>query len=245
MRTVKVVSLVTHLVFILSLLLVVSLTIPQVVRLPPYLSVSTVWAQGVPLKSGAGSDLMSVNANKAALVTPGVSTRASYIVTAAGLVTTAAYSLSIEAPAAQNLRIHRICTSVSNATAAVAVTVTTQRRTTASSGGTACTAEGTAASCAMSKLDPADSNYGGTARATATLGTAGAILDQYGYVVGEDGVGTADTPSLAPMCMNYGQDGTKPIIVLAGTTNGISVNVSAPGAGGLAAGAISVYLIAE
>jgi hypothetical protein len=43
----------------------------------------------------------------------------------------------------------------------------------------------------------------------------------------------------------YGHNGDKLPTVLAGVTNGLSVNVSAAGAGGLASGSISITFIAE
>lgn len=202
-------------------------------------------AQGVPVKGGATTDLANVNASKALEIAVGKSTRPTFIASSGALVTTAAYSLSIEAGPSLGIKVTRICVGVSNATAAAGVTVTVQRRSTASSGGTALTAEGTGAD-AVSKLDPGDSNFSGVARRTGTLGTAGPVLDQWGFMVGEVGAGTADVPSLPLQCVAYGgPTGEKPIVVQAGTANGISINVSAPGAGGLAFGSISATFISE
>ncbi len=206
---------------------------------------ANVFAQGVPVKAGSTSNLWEINSNKAGLVVEGVPTNPSYTASVSGLATTALYSMQLEAPAANRMRITQICVGVSNATAAVAVTVTVQRRTTASTGGTLCTAEGTSANCAVSKNDPADANFGGVARSTPTLGTAGAILDQWGFQVGELGAGTADPISQPFVCQRYGERGMKPITVSAGTANGLSVSVTAPGAGGLASGAISMDFYTE
>jgi len=198
------------------------------------------------IKSGAGTDQATVDTNKNLRTTAGASTRPTYICSAGGLTTTALYSLSLEAPASPGFKLAGWCVGVTGATAAAAVTVTVQRRTTASTGGTAATAEGTATP-AMSKMDPADGNFGGRCVQTATLGTAGAVLDQQGFMVGEIGAGAADPPSISSFCKYYDTGGSsfKMPTVSAGTANGISISVSAPGAGGLASGSISAIFIAE
>ncbi len=134
--------------------------------------------------------------------------------------------------------------STSNATAAAAVTVAVNRRTTASSGGTLCVNE-QSSSCSVSVFDPTDSAFGGIARVTSTLGSAGALLDSVGYTVGEIGAGTADTPGLMPYCRFYGTAGEKVPTVAAGVTNGISITVTAPGSGGLASGGVTAYVVQE
>lgn len=174
----------------------------------------------------------------------GRSAEASYTCNASGLVTTALYSMQLEAEVSRGFQVKRVCVGVSNVTAATAVTVTINRRTTASSGGTAATAEGTA-SPSVSKRDPADGNFGGVCRQTGTLGTIGALVDSFSFQVGELGAGTADVQGPAVFCKEYGERGMKPITVLAGVANGLSVSVSAPGAGGLAAGSISIDFTAE
>lgn len=205
-------------------------------------------AQGLPLKSGATSDLATVDTNKNLRVAQGASTRASYSVSMSAQATTAAILLSIEAAAGTGFKLAGFCWTTSNATAAAAVTVSVQRRTTASTGGTACTAEGTTVSgagCDVSKMDPADGNYGGVARNGGTAGTAGAVLDQIGHQAGIVATGAGGTP---PVCQWYsGGAGSamKMPIVAAGTANGLTINVSAAGAGGIAAGAITAFIIAE
>jgi hypothetical protein len=196
--------------------------------------------QGVAVKGGASTDLASVNTQKALETVTGKSARATYICSAGALVTTALYNLSVEAPAANNVRILGWCVGASTATAAAAVTVTLQRRTTASTGGTAATAEGTATP-AVSKMDPADSNFGGICRLTSTLGTAGAVLDQVGFQTGV----VASQDSLPVFCRGYEPSSGKAPLVLAGVANGVSLNVSAPGAGGLASGSISIVFAVE
>lgn len=162
-----------------------------------------------------------------------------YIASVSGQATTAAIIVSVEASASRRLRVTSICANTSAATAAAAVTVTIQRRTTAaSSGGTALTAEGTGAT-AVTKLNPNTENFPGVARLGGTPGTAGAVLDQWGLTVPEIGAGTADPGWTTPLCRPYN------IVVPSGVTNGISVNISAAGAGGLASGAISVTVVAE
>lgn len=205
---------------------------------------SLAFGQGIPIKSGASSDQLTINTQKAALVTQGVSTRSTIAVVANALTTTAAYNLSIEAGSSLGFKLAGWCIGASSATAAAAVVVTVQRRTTASSGGTACTAEGTS-SCAMSKFDPADSNFSGVARVTGTPGSAGAVLDASGIQIGEIGAGTADAPGPAPICRFYGTQGDKMPTVSAGTANGISISVGSGGSGALAMGFITAYLIEE
>lgn len=208
------------------------------------LAPALVFGQGLPIKSGATSDLMTVDTNKNARINLGASTRVTYIATATGLATTALYNMSIESSAGTGFKLAGWCVGVSEATAAALVTVTVQRRTTASSAGTLATAEGTA-SPAVSKMDPGDGNFGGVVRITSTLGTAGAVLDGVGFTVGEIGAGAADPPSPPPFCKYYGKVGEKMPTVAAGTTNGVSINVSAPGAGGLASGSITAIIISE
>lgn len=198
----------------------------------------------VQVKSGASTDTLTVNTNKAALVSIGIPTRVTYYASAQGLTTTSAYSMAIEAAAGTGFKLVGWCVGVSNATAAALVTVTVQRRTTASSGGTQATAEGTS-SPAVSKADPADASFGGVVRITGTLGSAGAVLDGQGFTIGEIAAGTADVPSPVGFCRTYGLSGEKLPAVSAGTANGISIFVSAPGSGALASGSISATFIQE
>lgn len=172
----------------------------------------------------------------------GQSARPTYIAAVSGQATTAAVVLSIESSASTGFKLIRVCVSSSAATAGAAVTVTVQRRSTASSGGTALTAEGTGATT-VTKMDPLDANFAGVARLGGTPGTAGAVLDQWSMVVPE--VGTIDSQSPPPICKTYGDTGEKSPVVAAGTANGLSINVSAAGAGGLAGGSISATVIAE
>jgi len=199
-----------------------------------------LYGQGLPIKSGLDTNLATVDANKNMRVTFGPSTRGTYYATAIGLVTTALFNLTIEAPAATGFKLINWCVGVSNATAAAAVSVTVNRRTTASSAGTLVTNEATATP-SMSKADPADGNYAGVVRVTSTLGTIGALLDGTAFQVGTIAGGNA----LTPFCKSYTGEGAKAMVVAAGATNGISINVSAPGAGGLAAGAITATVIVE
>lgn len=198
----------------------------------------------VQIKSGASTDTLTVNTNKAALTVEGVSTKASYTANIQAEVTTAPVVLSLEAPAGQTVRVVRICSASSVATAAVAVTVNVQRRTTASTGGAVVANEATATD-AISKRDPADGSYGGIVRNGGTPGTAGPVLDAWSYTVGELGAGAADSPSEALVCKEYGERGMKPITIASGVTNGISVTVGSHGAGGLASGLITIDFYVE
>jgi hypothetical protein len=203
-------------------------------------------AQGIPLKSGADSNLATVDSNKNLRVQFGQSSRTSYVATVAGATTTAAYNLQVESSASVGFKVKRICVTYAlGATAAgTVITTTVSRRTSASSGGTALTNEGTGTT-AVSKLDYSAANYTGLARGlAATLGTAGATLDQWQFpqtVV----AGTTGITQPAVICRDYDALGAQPIIVQAGTANGLAVNVSAGGAGSLAVGSISIYFIQE
>lgn len=198
----------------------------------------------VVVRGGGSSNQAKVNTLGALAVNESASTRPTYVAVATGLATTALYSMQVEAGSSLGFKVSQICVGVSNATAAALVTVTVQRRTTASTGGTAMTNEGTA-SPTISRMDQADGTWPGLGRVTPTLGTAGAVLDGWGFTVGEIGAGAADPQSQATFCKVYGLNGEKLPTVPSGVTNGVSVTVSAPGAGGLAAGSISMTLIAE
>jgi hypothetical protein len=200
-------------------------------------------AQGIQIKSGASTDTATVNAAKSLLVVRGASSLATYSCTATGLVTTAAYSMQLDAEAGRGFKVQKVCVGTSAATAAALQTTTIQRRTTASTGGTAATQEGTA-SPAVSKFDPADGNWTGRCAQTPTLGTAGAVLDGWGWTVPEIGAGAADPGSQFAWCKTYGDESEKAPTVVAGTANGISVLVGAAGAGGLASGSITIIFTA-
>lgn len=205
-------------------------------------------AQGIPLKSGATSDLATVDTNKNLRVVSGASTRQTFNATVAGATTTAAYNLQVESAAGQGFKVIEVCVTYAlGATAAgTVITTTVSRRTTASSGGTALTNNGTGTT-AVTDLSGGGVAYGGLARGlAATLGTAGAVVDQWQFpqtvVAGTTGI----TP-YTEVCRQYGsaQGGGQAIIVPAGTTNGLAVNVSAGGAGSLAVGSIRMTFIAE
>lgn len=195
------------------------------------------------VKGGTNAGEAKVNTDGSLQVQEGPSARVTYIATVSGVATTALYNLTIEAGSSQGFKVSQICVGVSNATAAAAVNVTVNRRITASSGGTVIANEATGN--AVSKMDPGDASWAGIVRLTGTLGTIGATLDSWSFQVGELGAGTADAPGLSTFCRVYGLNGEKLPRVSAGVTNGLSVNVSAPGAGGLASGSISVVFIAE
>lgn len=209
-----------------------------------------LYAQGLPIKSGASSDLATVDANKNVRTSDGPSARQTFSATISGATTTAAYNLQIESAAGQGFKIIEICiTYAQGATAAgTIVTTTVSRRTSASSGGTALTNNGTGTT-AVTDLSGQGIAYGGLARGmAATLGTAGATIDQWSYrqsvlgaTTGIEGVGDVN------FCRQYGsaQGGGQAIVVPAGTSNGVAVQVSAGGAGSVAVGSIRVTFIAE
>lgn len=67
----------------------------------------------------------------------------------------------------------------------------------------------------------------------------------WGWTVGEIGAGAADVPGQQMQCKKYGQNGEQMPYVASGTANGVTIAVTAAGAGGLASGAIAVTFIAE
>ena len=71
------------------------------------------------------------------------------------------------------------------------------------------------------------------------------MLDQHGFMVGEIGAGTADPGGPLPFCRIYGQGGEHYPTVAAGVANGLSINLSAAGAGGLAFGSITAIVVVE
>lgn len=204
---------------------------------------ATTTLADVIVKGGTGAGQTKVNSHGSIQVNEGASSRVTYTATVSGVATTALYNLTVEAGASQGYKVTQVCVGVSNATAAAAVNITINRRTTASSGGTVIANEATGN--AVSKMDPADPSWAGIVRLTGTLGTIGPTLDSFSFQVGELGAGTADAPGLATFCRIYGLNGEKLPTVVAGVTNGLSVNVSAPGAGGLASGSISITFVAE
>lgn len=197
-----------------------------------------------------GTDVAEIDANKNLRVQLGASTRQTFNATISGATTTAAYNLQIESAAGQGFKVIEICVGYAQgATAAgTIITTTVSRRTTASSGGTALTNNGTGTT-AVTDLSGGSVAYGGLARGmAATLGTAGATIDQWsfrqsvlGATTGLEGV--ADVR----ICQQYGsaQGGGQAIVVPAGATNGLAVQVSAGGAGSVAVGSIRVTFIAE
>lgn len=215
-----------------------------------FLLPAVAFAQGLTIKSGASTDTVTIDTNKNLRTASGASTRSTFSATISGATTTAAYNLQVESPAATGIKIIEVCVGYSQgATAAgTLVTTTVSRRTTASSGGTALTNNGTGTT-AVTDMSSGAVAYGGLSRGmAATLGTVGATIDQWafrqsvlGATTGMEGV--ADVL----VCRQYGsaQGGGKAIEVAAGATNGVSVLVSAGGAGSVAVGSIRITFINE
>lgn len=204
------------------------------------------FGQGIPLKSGASSDLATVNTSKALLTQVGLSTKATYGASAGALSCNATNLLVIESAAGTGFKLASWCVSYSSvATAAAAINVFVRRETTASSSGTLLTAEGTGTT-SISQFVPGTGNFGGVARGgAATSGTAGATLDQVGFSIGEVGAGAADPPSPGIFCRTYGLTGDQLPTVSAGIANGLVISMSASGAGGLSNCALSAVIISE
>ena len=195
-------------------------------------------SMAITLKSATSNNMAVVDKNGSVAVSDGRATRATYIAVAGLQVTTAGFSIALEAPASHNVYVTQVCSSGSTSTASAAVAVTIWRELTVSSGGTLMTVD--ASTDSVSKLDPADASYSGVVRLTGSPGTFGAKLDQWGYASGNTGA-----TGVVPMCRKYGENGTKPIVISAGVTNGLYVSVSSHGAGGLSSGSIAIYFYTE
>jgi len=177
-------------------------------------------AQGIPIKSGADSNLASVNSNKSLETTEGESTRATYEVHVSNIAVTASDGvINLESEVGRGFRISQLCIEPGAATAAATVLWQLIRTTTASSGGTTIVAESTTTH-SITKMDPADATWSGTARFAATEGTSGAVLD-----AGTVFVRIAATPPTKEQlfCREYGMNGGKLPTVVAGTANGVKL----------------------
>lgn len=188
------------------------------------------YAQGLPIKSGASSDLATVNTKKAVLVTAGQSDIQSYIASVSNAAIIAAGpAIEIESEVSRGFRISKVCIQPGSATTAAFVQWQLIRTTTVSSGGTVVTSEVTSGNNGLAKMDPADSNWSGVVRVGAlTAGTSGAILD-----TGSAFVSATATPpaAFAYFCREYGLiDGKQPVIA-AGVTNGIKLTFEGTAAG--------------
>jgi len=149
-------------------------------------------------------------------------TLAGYIVSTSNAAITATGDvLSLEAEPGRGFRIARLCIHPGSATAAAIVQWQLIRTTTASSGGTVISQEVTSGNNSLAKMDPADSNWGGVARAAgATEGTSGAIIAN-GMV---HKAVTATPPSTFPeSCNEFGLNGMKMPTVASGVTNGVKI----------------------
>lgn len=186
-----------------------------------------------------GSQCQKVDAKGNAKVAFGESDKVTYRFAGTALTAATAHTVSIEAPATQRVRINEICIGISNATAASAITVIVQRRTTASSAGTAFTNNGTGAT-AVSAMDPVDGTFAGIVRLDGTPGTAGAIIDSFNIQIGIIATGAG---SSTPVCFGYGEYGNKAPTIAAGVSNGISITVPSMGAGSLATSISGSFIV--
>lgn len=187
-------------------------------------------AQGIVIKSGADSNLVTADSNKNIRTSEGASTRVTYIANASGLAAATAHTLAIDSSAGTGFKLAGFCVSTSNATAASSVAITVQRRTTATTAGTLCTNNGTGTSCNVATLGTTGT-FGGAVRVDGTLGTAGAVIDQYNYQVGIIATGAG---AQAPFCITYDLRGVQLPTSASGTANVIVISVPSFGAGSLA-----------
>lgn len=202
------------------------------------LTLSTVQAANV-CDPTTGTRCVTIDSTLNARTNLGNSTRSTYNAITAANTAATAHTLTIESAAGTGFRLVEWCISTSNATAASAVNVIVNRRTTASTGGTALTNNGTG-NTAITSFDGA-SSYSGIARLDGTLGTLGATIDQRQVQVGIIATGAG---AEVGFCKRYGDSGEQLITVLAGVTNGISISVPSFGAGSLAT-SISATIIQD
>lgn len=199
---------------------------------------ATASGQGVPIKDATTASLAKVNTLGAFVQTEGESTDATYVVHVAALALTASDSLiNIESEASRGFRISQVCIAPGQATAAAHVLWQLIRTTTASSGGTVIASESTTTH-SVTKMDPAAANWSGLARAVATEGTSGAVLDQ-----GTLFVNVATTPPTvdAYFCREYGMNGGQLPIIAAGVGNGVKLMFTGT-AGGAGASAMIRFI---
>lgn len=196
----------------------------------------------VEIVGSDGSSKLAVGTDGSALVRYGKTTRAVHVASASALTTTTTYSLQVNAGVSLGYKLLGWCVGYTGTTAAAVGLISVNRRSTASSGGTALTVEGTGAT-AISKMDPGASNFSGAGAATPTLGTLGATLDQQGFTWPFLATGNTTPP---PICRWYSEaTGMLPPVVAAGTANGISIVVTGGGAGGIADGSITMFIAEE
>ena len=184
----------------------------------------------VQVTSGGGPKLhtwqRTIGANNVEdeLVLPGEHYVASYVVTSGSvaLATANSHLLQIMAGASLNVRIRRIYIAQASVTTSLAhFQIQLVRLTTAGTGGTGAT---------PGKFDTADAASGATGMTLPTAkGTESTILTNYAMVVTN-----AATIGEMPYVYTFGDNVSKPLVIPAGTANGLAIkNVSSQAAGGV------------
>lgn len=192
-------------------------------------AVGTICTKGRPcvmrIMDGDGSAFVDVNAANGQLQVSqvqGTSSRATYIASTFTSVTALDSLLNIESSDTLGFIVKQVCIGPGTATASASTNVQLIRRTTASTLGSAVSAEVTAGSNSLAKMDPSDSNWAGIVRVGGTEGTAGAILDSFSVHVGQ--TGAANGIPAGMICKDYCDNAyTKCPIVASGVANGLSV----------------------
>lgn len=202
------------------------------------LSSSLVFAANV-CDPSTGTRCATVDANLNLRNSWGASTRGTFQAVTTGNTAATAHALYIESAAGTGFKLVSWCIGLSNATAASSVNVIINRRTTASTGGTVLTNNGTG-NTAITSFDGV-SSYGGIARLDGTAGTLGATIEAHQVQIGIIATGAGGS---IPFCKVYGTQGEQMPVVPAGVNNGISISVPSLGAGSLAT-SISAIIIAE
>lgn len=173
-------------------------------------------------------------------VWPGQSGRPTYVASIANIGGGSNRVVTVHAEANLGIKVIRVCFGSVSPTAGVATHAILQRRTAAGSGGTLATDSAALGALSIARLNTASPVFGGVVRLDGTPGTAGTIVDQWSAL-------TPSTPATIgwPYCHDYGQNGEQVPTVPAGVANGISLEVTAAGAGGLINESIKIVFIAE
>lgn len=141
---------------------------------------------------------------------------ASYTVVAqnVSLATSASHLVTLNAGSSLKVRIRRITIEqAANATASGAIRISVKRITTAEAAGTSIT---------PSPFDPSDAASGATAKTLPTVGAEGAIL-WTAYLTLRQTVSATGSAADDPVYVWQQLPNQKPIVIAAGTTNGIAL----------------------
>lgn len=220
----------------------------------------SVQAQGLLIRDGVGTGLLTVDASKQARVTVTQSDANTYIISASTVATTALMTMSFNVTPGTKVRIQGYCVNGSSATSAVAMLFQIRRRYTPPTGGSPVDngrEQLTASTGTATGVATADGVQGTpvNARLGGGLSTAGASIESMSWQAGERGAGLADFPPNPPICKDYSAilgGRVMPRVVGAGgggvaneIAGAVSFELSSSGLGGIAVGSISITIVVE